>query len=423
MPQYSDAEGSYTIEYPESWLPLTDEGSPHIGLASLLTGGYLKIEACRFDNPTHALLRPAMALRTLVEADHRHRPASEAPAVLGIARSGVTGAHTTYSTAECKGGGPATGFGHTRAWVFSRGGLQVRCLYRCRRCDAGADDDELQAIIDSLVLHQTSHLDAGSFSQYYFSVLKRHRPRLAVRPPDGLTLTMSDGQAILLEHLYNRYRQVPERLDELIESHIDLLDFCGDDVPDLANYRLIRPLLFPKLCRITGGVLPPHRARFWPGLAVGAVVRGTVFHYGVNSERLHHWGFATLREIWPDLLAGLAQVSSVRPRGLRDEQGQVQAISYADHPFSASFVLYEDFYETTAGNLNAPEFLVGLPDPGCVSCFREDEPRFVAEHTTRLRGDYHRSVEHLTDTIYLVTGPTPQDARPYDVLHGCVKQA
>ena len=119
----------------------------------------------------------------------------------------------------------------------------------------------------------------------------------------------------------------------------------------------------------------------------------------------------------------LYNISPVAPRGLRDEDGVTQAISYIDHPFSAAFVLFEDFYQTTAHNLDTSEFLVGLPDPSCVSCFRDDDPRFVVQHTAMLRWDYHRSVERLTDTIYLVTGPsTAQDVKPYDILHCCAKR-
>jgi hypothetical protein len=39
-----------------------------------------------------------------------------------------------------------------------------------------------------------------------------------------------------------------------------------------------------------------------------------------------------------------------------------------------------------------------------------------------LRWDYHRSVERLTDTIYLVSGPTLKDVKPYDILHCCPKK-
>jgi hypothetical protein len=100
-----------------------------------------------------------------------------------------------------------------------------------------------------------------------------------------------------------------------------------------------------------------------------------------------------------------------------------QAISYVDHAFSASFILFEDFYATTSHNLSTEEFLVGLPDPSCVSCFRDDDPRFVVQHTAMLRWDYHRSVERLTDAIYLVSGPSPKDVKPYDILHCCPKKA
>ncbi|MBZ5580788.1 MAG: hypothetical protein LAQ30_01045 [Acidobacteriia bacterium] len=62
----------------------------------------------------------------------------------------------------------------------------------------------------------------------------------------------------------------PHRMDELIESHINLLDYCSDDVPDLKNYKLIKPLLFPKIFRAASHNLPPHRLSLWPGIAIGA---------------------------------------------------------------------------------------------------------------------------------------------------------
>jgi hypothetical protein len=284
------------------------------------------------------------------------------------------------------------------------------------------DDDDLSGIVGSMLLTETHHIDVASFSQYYFSRLKRQRPQLAQQPPDGLALTLADGQTVLLEHLFNHYLQEPEHMDDLIESHIGLLDFCGDDVPDLSNYKMIRGALFPKLFRAGSGPLPAHRMKLWPGLALGAVVQGTVFNYGVNSERLKTWGFNSLADIRNELVENLYKVPPVAPRGLRDDDSGTLAISYVDHPFAASFVLFKDFYETTAHNLGADQFLVGLPDPSCVSCYRDDDPRFVVKHTAMLRWDYHRSVERLTDTIYLVTGPTPKDVKPYDILHCCVKK-
>ncbi len=109
-----------------------------------------------------------------------------------------------------------------------------------------------------------------------------------------------------------------------------------------------------------------------------------------------------------DLTDNLYSIQPVAPRGLRNDEGVTQAISYVNHSFSASFILFEDFYNTTSHNLSAEEFLVGLPNPSCVSCFRDDDPRFVVQHTAMLRWDYHRSVERLTDTIYLISGPNPQ---------------
>jgi hypothetical protein len=422
MPEYSDPERIYTIEYSDGWLPLTHEGSPHVSLASLTTGGYLKIEAYQFEQSAPEELRPERTLRALLDCERRTWPKIGDPPIQSSFRNSTAGASMTYTRTERRGDAHAADFGHTRAWVFTHGQTQVRCLYRCRSTDAGVDDDELHSIVQSLTFTNEHHLDAGSFTNYYFSRLKRQRPSLAVKPPEGLALTLSDGQTILLEHLFNHYLQEPEQMDQLIESHIGLLDFCGDDVPDLTNYKQIRPLLFPKLFRASSSGLPHHRIKMWPGMAIGAVIQGTVFNYGVNSERLKNWGVSSLGDIRSDLIENLYRIPPVAPRGLRDEEGQTEAISYVDHPFSASFVLFEDFYETTAHNLGADEFLVGLPDPSCVSCFRDDDPRFVVQHTAMLRWDYHRSVEKLTDTIYLVTGPNARDVKPYDILHCCVKK-
>lgn len=423
MPQYSDPENLYTLEYPEGWLPLTHEGSPHVSLASLETGGYLKIEAYLFDPPITNELRPERALGALIECEQRQHPRLSTTPIQLLYRDGMAIAYTSFSRAELPANRATADFGHVRAWVFTRGNIQVRCLYRCRRTDAQVDDDDLHAITGSLTLTNAHHLDATSFTRYYYSLLKRRRPQLVSAPPDGLSLTLADGQTVLLEHLFNHYLQEPERMDDLIESHIALLDFCGDDVPDLTNFKMVRPLLFPKIFRHAGGALPAHRTRLWPGLALGAVIQGTVFNYGVNQDRLKAWGVGSLAEIRDDLMANLYKIPPVAPRGLRDEEGSTRAISYVDHPFAASFILFADFYDTTAHNLQSEQFLVGLPDPSCVSCFREDDPRFVVQHTAMLRWDYHRSVEKLTDTIYLVTGPEPRDVKPYDILHCCVKKA
>ena len=423
MPEYSDPEKIYTVDYPEGWLPLTHEGSPHVSLASLTTGGYLKIEAYQFEQPAPEDMRPERTLRALIDCEKRTWPQIDDPSISCRTREGIALACTSFTRTELAGDEHAADFGHTRAWVFTRGTVQVRCLYRCRSSDAGIDDDDLDAMLNSIILRSEPHLAAASFINYYYSLLKRHRPQLAVKPPDGLALTLADGQTILLEHLFNHYLREPEHMDELIESHISLLDFCGDDVPDLTNYKLVKTLLFPKICRASSSSLPAHRLKLWPGIAIGAVIQGSVFNYGVNSERLKNWGFSSLNEVKEDLVDNLYNISPVAPRGLRDDDGQTQAISYVDHPFSASFVMFEDFYDTTAHNLNTHEFLVGLPDPSCVSCFRDDDPRFVVQHTAMLRWDYHRSVERLTDAIYLVNGPSLKDVKPYDILHCCAKKA
>lgn len=422
MPDYSDPDKNYTVAYPDGWLPLTHEGSPHVSLASLTTGGYLKVEAYQFVEPTDDAMRPERTLRALIECEKRTWPVIGDPPIQRNNRHRCATAYTSFTRVEPKGEEHAADFGHTRAWVFSRGRVQVRCLYRCRSDDAGIDDDDLDSIIGSLVLHDDPHLDAASFTHYYFSLLKRRRPKSVTLPPEGLTLTLADGQTILLEHLFNHYLLEPERMDDLIEAHIGRLDYCGDDVPDLGNYKLMRPLLFPKIFRTASRGSLPHRLPFWPGLSIGAVIQGSVFTYGVNVERLKTWGIKSLEVIMENLVDNLYNINPVAPRGLRGDDGAARAISYVDHPFSASFILFEDFYDTTAHNLSASEFLVGLPDPSCVSCFRDDDPRFVVRHTALLRHDYHRSVERLTDAIYLMTGPNPADAKPYDILHCCLKK-
>src|SRR5437867_4861677 len=316
MAEYSDPERLYSLDYPEGWLPLTHEGSPHVSLASLTTGGYLKIEAYRFEQPKADEMRPEKTLRALLNCELRTWPQVGEPLIRCRTREGMAIASAGFTRVEPPGDEHAADFGHTRAWVFTRGDVQVRCLYRCRSTDAGEDDDHLDQIINTLTLMDAHHLDAASFTSYYFSLLKRRRPQLAIKRPEGLALTLSDGQTILLEHLFNHYLQEPEHMDELIESHIGLLDFCGDDVPDLTNFKQIKPLLFPKLFRATSSGLPPHRVKVWPGLALGAVVQGTVFNYGVNNERLKNWGFTSLREIKDDLIENLYNISPVAPRGL-----------------------------------------------------------------------------------------------------------
>jgi hypothetical protein len=422
MVEYSDPEKTYSLEYPEGWLPLTHEGLTNISLASLTTGGYLEVEAYHFSDTQAPLPAPERTLAALIEYERRTHPDIGSPPIRHGFRNAAASAYSQFTRTETAVPKHATDFGHARAWVFCRGSVQVRCVYRCRSEDATTDDGDLDVIINSLVLNDTPRVSAEGFAHYYFSLLKRSRPHVSTRPPDGLTLTLSDGQTILLEHLYNHYLQEPERMDELIEKHINLLDYCGDDVPDLTNYRMIRRQIYPKIVRAPNGDLPPHRLPHWPGLAVGAIVQGSVFTYGVGSERLRAWGFSSLETVIEDALNNLYRLPSVPPRGLHDNDGHTRAVSYVDHPLSASFTLFDDFYQTTAQNLGAEEFLVGMPDPGCVSCFSDDDPRFIVQHAAVLRWEYHRGIERLTDTIYLVSGATPQDVRPYDVLHCCPRK-
>ncbi|MGO9609244.1 MAG: hypothetical protein ACLPT4_06370, partial [Verrucomicrobiia bacterium] len=81
MPEYSDPEKSYTISYPEGWLPLTHEGSPHVSLASLTTGGYLKVEACQFEKPAPESMQPERALQSLIECEKRTWPNIDFPLI------------------------------------------------------------------------------------------------------------------------------------------------------------------------------------------------------------------------------------------------------------------------------------------------------------------------------------------------------
>ena len=424
MSEYRDPQNHFAFEYPEGWLPLTHEGSPHLSLASLTTGGFLKIEGYQFLHAAPNDLRPEGILRTLLNCEQRRWPQMGLPAIHTGMHQGALAAWASFTRRETGDLPRGTDLGHTRAWVFSRGSVQVRCFYRCRSEDCQTDDEDLDRILDSLVIEAVDHLDVAGFASYYFSLLKKRRPQLPVAPMEGLTLMLPDSQPILLDHLYNHYLLEPQRLDELIEGHIERLDYCGDDVPNLDNYEAVKSLLFPKILSVPSSrELPPHRMPLWPGLAVGAVVQGRVFSYGVNLARLNTWGRQSLQELREDLLDNLYALPPVAPRGLRDPEGTPQALSYVDHPFAASFVLFDDFYETTAHNLGVSEFLVGLPDPGCVSCFREDDPRFVVQHTALLRWDYHRSVDRLTDSIYLVSGPDPQQVKRYDILHCCPKAA
>src|SRR5258706_3797432 len=102
MPEYSDPESLYTLDYPEGWLPLTHEGSPHVSLASLTTGGYRKIEAYEFDHPKPDELHPEKALRVLMETDQRSWPHIGEPLVQRRSRDCMNIAFTTYTRIEPK---------------------------------------------------------------------------------------------------------------------------------------------------------------------------------------------------------------------------------------------------------------------------------------------------------------------------------
>src|SRR5437867_10755214 len=103
MPEYSDPGKLYTVDYPEGWLPLTHEGSPHVSLASLTTGGYLKIEAYQFEQPKPDELRPEKTLRALLECERRTWPQIGKPSIRCRTREGMTIASTDYTRIEPAG--------------------------------------------------------------------------------------------------------------------------------------------------------------------------------------------------------------------------------------------------------------------------------------------------------------------------------
>src|ERR1019366_8415806 len=118
MPEYSDPEKSYTISYPDGWLPLTHEGSPHVSLASLTTGGYLKVEACQFEKAVPEAMRPDRALQSLVDCEKRSWPQIEEPVIQRGSRNGSALAYMTYTRTEPQDDDHLADFGPTRAWIF-----------------------------------------------------------------------------------------------------------------------------------------------------------------------------------------------------------------------------------------------------------------------------------------------------------------
>src|SRR6185436_17590819 len=97
MTEYSDPEKNYSLEYPEGWLPLTHEGSPHVSLASLTTGGYLKIEAYHFDQPKPDDLRPEKTLRAMLDCELRSHPQLDTPLVRTKQHAGMALAYATFT--------------------------------------------------------------------------------------------------------------------------------------------------------------------------------------------------------------------------------------------------------------------------------------------------------------------------------------
>ena len=121
MPEYSDPEKSYTISYPEGWLPLTHEGSPHVSLASLTTGGYLKVEACQFEKPAPESMQPERALQSLIECEKRTWPDIDYPLIQRGSRNGSALAYMTFTRVELPGRGAPRRFrSHPRVDLHPR---------------------------------------------------------------------------------------------------------------------------------------------------------------------------------------------------------------------------------------------------------------------------------------------------------------
>jgi len=250
--------------------------------------------------------------------------------------------------------------------------------------------------------------------------LKHQRPQLAVRPPEGLALTLADGQTVLLEHLYHHYLLEPRRMDDLIESHINLLDYCGDDVPDLKitsrSSRCCSRRFFAQrraTCRRTRALVarPCHR-RGHPGLGL---------HLRVNSERLKDWS----RDSLEDIMEGYSTISTAsRPSRarLRNEESQTQAIKLRRPRVQRVVHPLRGFLQHDRHNLSTDEFLVGLPDPSCVSCFRDDDPRFCRPaHRHAPLG--LPSQRRAPDRYHLQSPARPEGRQTVRLLHCCPKKA
>jgi len=207
----------------------------------------------------------------------------------------------------------------------------------------------------------TNRTSTRQFHQLLLQPVETSAPATGVRPPEGLALTLADGQTVLLEHLYHHYLLEPRRMDDLIESHINLLDYCGDDVPDLKNYKQIKPLLFRRFFATASRNLPaapralvarPCHRRGHPGLGL---------HLRVNSERLKDWSRDSSKTSWKAYSTISTASRPSRRAACAMRKARRRRSVYVDHAFSASFILFEDFYNTTAHNLSTDDSSSACP--------------------------------------------------------------
>jgi hypothetical protein len=415
MARYTDPQQHFSVFYPDDWLPLTRENSPHVDFVSAATGGFLRVESRQFLHNVPAEQRPERFLETLIARENGGKNSFSVPPIEHFHRHGAEGVHVSYTLPRDFCTSDAEILRHVRVWVFTRGPIQVRCLYRCRAQQAGEDDAELESIVRSLEISAEPLLDFAAFARYYLTRLQRMGPRFANATLNGAVLRLPDGQLVSLDEVYDEFAQNPQNLDALIENHIEKLDFCGDDVPDLRDFHAVKSLLLPKLFRAAREP-QPHRIPFWSGLEVGAIVCGNVFQYPVTGELLRAWNFESLVELHDLLVDNLYNLGPLHPHVLGNEDsGAALALVFDEHLLASSAVLYDDFYESCCDNLGCAEFLVGVPTHDFLTCFRADDTKFVLRHTADVRWNFHHRRHGLSDLVYAMHGPRVSDVTPHDI--------
>lgn len=229
----------------------------------------------------------------------------------------------------------------------------------------------------------------------------------------GLELRLSihgKETAANLHRYYQAYAALPHRLEQVIESYVDVILEMGD--PDrLTDTGLqqvvdrILPLLKPRdYLKVTKGTKAPslvHRP-YLAGLVTTYVIDMQHSMAYVNEDHLARWG-TEIEELHELALANLAAKTGPDTYKVHRSGARTLCICQTLDGYDATRILLPDLMAEWAGRVPG-RLLLGIPNRDFLIGFSDRDRDIVRQITAQVRRDARERDHGLTDQIFTWQG-------------------